>query len=125
MSLKKFSIASLASFAPLAVFAQSSTQVVGIVGVLQKVVNVLIPLFITAGVAYFIWGVVQYVVAGDEKTKDAGRHKMIYGIIGLFVIVSIWGLISFLQSSTGIDSSGSDCPSGTVYNPATDSCMTV
>ncbi len=44
----------------------------------------------------FAWGVFKYIRAeGDDKT--AGREFIIWGIVGLFVMVSFWGLVSVLQ----------------------------
>ena len=56
----------------------------------------------------FIWGVVQYVINGEEEAKKAkGKQFMIWGIIALAVMVSVWGLVSILTHTFGI-SSGKD-----------------
>jgi hypothetical protein len=48
----------------------------------------------------FIWGVVQYVINSDEEAKKAkGKEFMIWGIIGLTVMVSVWGLVNVLGST--------------------------
>jgi len=44
------------------------------------------------GVVYFVWGVVTYVIASDEEAKKTGRDRIIYGIIGLAVIIGVWVL---------------------------------
>ena len=55
----------------------------------------LIPLFIALAIAAFFWGVAQFMLhAGDSTKHKEGRAFMIYGIIGLFVLVSIWGIVS-------------------------------
>ncbi len=81
---------------------------------INDILNIIIPILITLGVVYFIWGVIQYVTAKDEETKKAARSVMISGIIGLFVIVSIWGIIHILSNTFGTGSGG---PSG--YTPPT------
>ncbi len=105
--MKKFIIAVIA-FGPLLAFAQNSTNVSAttILGVIGKIINTLIPLAIAAGVLYFIWGVIQYVTAKDEESQGAARKTMISGIIGLFVIVSIWGLVSIIRNTFGITDDG-------------------
>jgi hypothetical protein len=70
--------------------------------------NAIVPVLIALGVMYFIWGVVSYVIAKEEEAKKAGRDKMIYGIIGLVVIVSIWGLVSILKNTFNLSSSSTD-----------------
>jgi len=35
-------------------------------------------------------------IASDEEAKKAGRDRIIFGIIGLAVIVAMWGLVNIL-----------------------------
>jgi len=49
------------------------------------------------------WGVVQYVISNDEEAKKTGRNRMIYGIIGLAVIIGMWGLVNILKNTFGLD----------------------
>ncbi len=78
-----------------------------------ELLNTIMPIIIALGVVYFIWGVVEYVVGGDEEAKKKGREKIIYGLIGLVVIVSIWGLVSILKNTFNLSSSSG----GTVQVP--------
>ncbi len=56
-----------------------------------------IPLIFALALAAFVWGVVQYVIGADNEEKRAqGRQFMIYGIIALTVMVSVWGLVSIV-----------------------------
>ncbi|MCU0660253.1 MAG: pilin [Candidatus Pacebacteria bacterium] len=108
--MKKFIATAITFLTPMAALAQvnfqSSPTALNIIGRIQTIINYLIPLFITAGVALFIWGVVVYVIAKNEEAKKEGRDKMIYGIIGLFVILSIWGLVGLLGNTFGINQQG-------------------
>ncbi len=66
-------------------------------------VNSVIPLILALAVAMFVWGVVQYVINTDEEAKrEKGKQFMIWGIIGLTVMVGVWGLVSILGSTFGI-----------------------
>lgn len=63
-----------------------------------------IPLIATLAIAMFMWGVVQYVINSDEEAKKAkGKQFMIWGIIGLAVMVGVWGLVKILGSTFGIE----------------------
>jgi len=66
--------------------------------------GVLIPLAFSLALLYFFWGVTKYIRkgAGDEKAAEEGKKIMIWGIVGLFVALSIWGIITFIQSELGI-----------------------
>jgi hypothetical protein len=67
------------------------------------ILNTIIPFLIVLAIIYFIWGVIQYVIASDEEAKKSGRNRIIYGIIGLAVIVGVWGLVNILTKTFGID----------------------
>ena len=62
-----------------------------------------VPLIFALALVVFTWGVVQYVINSDDETKKAkGRDFMIWGIIALAVMVSVWGLVNILRSTFGI-----------------------
>jgi len=69
--------------------------------------NSLIPLIFAVAIIMFIWGVVQYfIVNADEEAKRAqGKQFMIWGIIALAVMLSVWGLVGILSGSFGIHTS--------------------
>ncbi|MEI8338103.1 MAG: hypothetical protein WCF92_03085 [bacterium] len=59
-----------------------------------------IPFLIMIAFVLFLIGVVRFVGAGDnEEARQAGRSVMIFGIVVLFVMVSVWGLVAILYSS--------------------------
>jgi hypothetical protein len=72
-----------------------------------QLLNTVIPVLIALGVVYFVWGVVTYVIASDEEAKKAGRDRIIFGIIGLTVIVAVWGLVGIVTRTFGVSNSGS------------------
>ena len=66
-------------------------------------ISLLIP--ITAGLAlvFFFWGLAKFILhAGSEEGRKEGVQVMKWGIVALFVIVSIWGIVLFLRSEFGI-----------------------
>ena len=64
----------------------------------------IIPLIFALALAMFVWGVVQYVIySSEEAKKEKGRQFMIWGIIALTVMVSVWGLVKMLGNSFGIE----------------------
>jgi hypothetical protein len=53
---------------------------------------------------YFFWGMGQFVLkAGDEKARTEGKQKMVWSVVALFVMVSIYGIILFIRTTFGID----------------------
>ena len=112
----KKKIISLAVFgsllAPLAVFAQTALSVTcataggtieGIICRIANILNTVIPVLIVLGIVYFVWGVITYVISNEEEAKKAGRNRMIFGIIGLVVIVAVWGLVGIVTNTFGLN----------------------
>jgi len=70
------------------------------IDVINKLVNSLIPLILAVTVLIFFWGLAMYLLnVGSSENKSNGIHIMVTGIIAIFVMVSIWGIIGILQST--------------------------
>lgn len=66
------------------------------------IVNTLLPIVVACTVAVFFWGIVKMIYsAGDQKAVEAGKKLMIWGIVGLFVMISIWGILSLFLGDFG------------------------
>jgi hypothetical protein len=64
-----------------------------------------IPLLFSLIFLVFLWGLVQYffIKREDPKSRAEGLQFMLWGIIGMAVVVSMWGLTKMLLSSFGIN----------------------
>ena len=63
-----------------------------------KIFNPLIILLFAVATMMFAWGIVQYVLGGqgsDQKMTQA-KNAMLWGIIGMFVMASAWGIVAIL-----------------------------
>ena len=57
-------------------------------------------ILIAAGIALlaFFWGLAKFIYkAGDEKNHAEGKNIMKRGLISLFLIISVWGIVRFIQ----------------------------
>lgn len=62
--------------------------------------NAVVPLLMALAVASFVYGIIQFFLNPEnEEKKKAGKSYMMWGLITLFVMVSIWGLVGILSSS--------------------------
>lgn len=76
----------------------------------QTFVNRLVPLFIGIAVLAIFYGIIKFVIAGkngDQQGHDSAIKFLGMSILGLFVMVSIWGLVAFLGSILGVGQGGS------------------
>ena len=85
---------------PLIAFAQN--PFLTILVKTKQLLDVTIPIVITLALIYFVYGVAKYMTAKDEEQQQEARNVMIYGTIGLFFIVSVWGIVLLLQQFTGV-----------------------
>jgi hypothetical protein len=104
--MKKLVYASIMFLFPFVTFAQGLNfeGLTAPINGLSNVMNKIIPLIIGAAVIVFLWGVLKYVLSGSEDPgkREEARGFMIWGIAALFVMVSVWGLVRILQTTTGI-----------------------
>lgn len=96
------------AFAPFLALAATATDVIDTI---KNVLNAVVPLLIGVAVVVFLYGVIKYITAGgDPEKRTEARNVMIYGIIGLFVMVAVWGLVAILTSTFGLG--GETAPTG-------------
>ena len=75
-----------------------------ILGTITSIISTLIPLFLALATLAFVYGILKYVLSKDETSKQDATKTIFYGLIFLFVMVSVWGLVSLLRNSLGISS---------------------
>ncbi len=69
---------------------------------LGSLITKAIPIVFALALLLFFWGVAKYILsAGTEK--DQGKRIMVWGVVALFVMSSIWGLTTFIRKELTID----------------------
>lgn len=95
----------LTSFLPAVAFAQSAPlarqstpqKLSDLIDIALWILNYSIGLLIALGVIYFLWGVVKFINAADNEEKlEDGKKTIVYGLLAVFVMVSIFGLVGVL-----------------------------
>lgn len=77
------------------------------------IINPLIALAFAAGLLIFFWGVIEFLMALNSwgsADKGQGKQHMLWGLIGMFVMVAAYALFNFLVAN--ICGSLSACYSG-------------
>jgi hypothetical protein len=94
------------ALAPLSAFAQSNiTNIDNIATRFTSIGNMVVTILISLSVIWIIWHVVRYLIIGGsdpENSKKAGM-SILWGVVGLFVILSVWGLVNILRNSFTTD----------------------
>lgn len=98
--MKKYVIAAL-TFAPAIAFAQSLGNLETLLRSIGRLIDIALPIVVAIALLAFFYGIVKFIFAGDEGKKE-GQQLMIWGLVGLFVMVSVWGLVRFIGNALGI-----------------------
>ena len=105
--LTGISLASVLLLPALALAQQSSNAgLLGTLALAGKFLNGVIGLMVTLAIVIFFWGLIQYLVnVGEEKSK--GLQIMFYGVVAIFVMVSLWGIVRMFQITFGVTNNSS------------------
>ena len=73
----------------------------GIIGIINTII---VPLIFALAFAVFIWGILNYFIfsGADEGKRAEGRQFALWGILGIVIFFSVWGLVNLLLSTLGI-----------------------
>ncbi|HEY4511975.1 MAG TPA: pilin [Candidatus Paceibacterota bacterium] len=88
---------------PALVFAQPIVDAESLFVRIKNLANQIIPIIITLTVLVIIWGIFMMVLAGGEDKKAKAKDIILWGTVGLFVMLSIWGLVNFLGRTLNLD----------------------
>lgn len=79
----------------------------------------LIALLLAVAFLVFLWGCAQYLLnASNDKGREEGIRHITWGIIGLVVMVSAWGIMQVATATFGLDDD-LDCAN----NPNNSGCI--
>jgi hypothetical protein len=109
----------------------SQTQIVraepaslfGIVLVVESILNALIPVIVGFEVLYFFWTIgVAILHSGSENGATEIRQKLVWGVVAIFVTVSVWGIIQFFSYVLGTPE-GAICPPPQIQRDGVSTCI--
>ena len=104
--MKKFIVGAL-FFAPLFASAQAFGNVEGLLSGIQSLINIALPIVAGLALLAFFWGLVKFIFSqGNEEAKGDGKKLMGWGLVALFVMVAVWGLVGFIGDALGVTGTG-------------------
>jgi uncharacterized membrane protein YidH (DUF202 family) len=79
------------------------------------IINPLIKFLFALAIVYFLWGVLEFFLnQKNEEKRIAGKSHMIWGIIGITIMLGVWTILSMLLNTMGINKSEINPEQGTV-----------
>lgn len=69
------------------------------------IIGLLLPLIVALTVLVFLWGLVKFIAkSGDAKGHEEGKSLMIWGLVGLFLMLSLFGVLRLFYTDLGFGS---------------------
>lgn len=88
-------------FNPIPVFAQENIQT--FISGTGSLITSLVTIGFGTALIVFLWGLAKFILSsGSESAIEDGRRLMFWGIIVLFVTISTWGIVHFVQTLFGL-----------------------
>jgi hypothetical protein len=68
----------------------------------RVIINPIIFFLFAVAMVYFLYGVAQYFMSSDnEEVRSKSKTHMIWGVIGLFIMVGVFGIMRILLNTVG------------------------
>jgi len=89
----------------------------------DQIINPLIALLFALAIAYFLYGMLEFIGGQDNEEKvTAGKSHMIWGVVGIAIMLGVWGILNVVLSTLDISKSEIDPENNKVqlkdYNPS-------
>lgn len=69
-----------------------------------QIINPLIGFIFALAVVYFLYGVLKFLMNMDnEGARDEGKKHMLWGIIGITIMMGVWGILNIVLNTLNID----------------------
>ena len=70
----------------------------------DSILNPLIALMFAVAIMYFLWGMFEFIKGADNsEARKTGQSHMIWGVIGLFIMVSVISILKIIINTLGVD----------------------
>lgn len=100
--MKKVIVSLVASLSPVLAFAQTApvTDVNTLTEKLVGIGNIVLYLLIALAVIFIVWNIVMVLIKGSDPAKKSEAMKAVgWGVVGLAIAVSVWGLVNILTGT--------------------------
>jgi hypothetical protein len=88
--------------APLPVFALETVQRL-IDNIVTYIINPIIGVIFALGFAFFLFGIARYMFyAGNDTERAVGREHIKWGLVGMFIMVAVAGIINLIRNTIGV-----------------------
>ena len=77
-----------------------AADIAGIFNKMTSLVNTIIPLLASVAFAASLYGIVRFIAsAGSEEKRSEAKKYVLYGLVGMFIIVAFWGILTVVANT--------------------------
>ena len=81
----------------------------------NMIINQLIGFLFALAIAFFLYGVLEFFMNQEnEEKKTTGKSHMIWGVVGITIMLGVWTILSIVLNTLGISKSEINPEEGTV-----------
>ena len=67
-----------------------------------QILTPIIELMFALALLYFIYGLYEMIRGADnEVARETGKRHIVYSVIGMFIMVAVWGIVNVVCKTIG------------------------
>lgn len=71
--------------------------------IVDSIVIPLVQFLFALTVLIFVWGLIGFFKGSDDaKAREIGQQHILWGVVGIAIMVSVYGIIRFVAGSLGL-----------------------
>ena len=97
----------ISAFLPIITRAEDAIDIsTRLLGQIKDIIDVSIPIVVSLAILAFFWGLVRYIWSQGGEGKIEAKKVMLYSLVAVFIMVSLYGIIALAQSTFGVSGKG-------------------
>ena len=82
--------------------------------IIDTINNIFVPVLFAIAFIVFLYGAFETFIMGatNDVAKEKGKGLMLWGLIGFFVMISVWGLVNILTGTITFGNPSPPTPPG-------------
>lgn len=88
------------SIVPLAYAAGDPAAFAKVINpIFEQIIYPIVYFVFALGVFVFAYGVIEMIWKDSSEARETGRRHILFGAIGMFIMISAWGIIHFVSDT--------------------------
>jgi len=77
--------------------------------IVEYIIDPVLLVVFAAGFLFFVYGLVEFLWKLNEGGDNSeGKRHMVYGLVGMLIMISVYGILGLIDNTFGLDFSNPD-----------------